>query len=214
MTSFFRTRSTGQTRTASSKAGFTLIELMIVVAIIGVLSTLVTKMIQMAQARSFEANAKSDISTLTSALEAYARDEGVYPGWDMKLGGEDLETFNCFPILFENLQGERPPEGKAGKNAPYSDMAADRIAVIDEDFEEEYKRAGRDELFDPEVDKYYLDPWSEPYFYRENKSKRTKEDWMLKRRGFDLWSIGPDGENEACFGYPEEDEEYDDIGNW
>ena len=84
----------------------------------------------------------------------------------------------------------------------------------DEDFDDEFKRVGRDDLFDPEVDKYYLDPWSEPYFYRENKSKRTKEDWMLKRRGFDLWSVGPDGVNDACFGHPEEDEEYDDIGNW
>ncbi|MAJ27821.1 hypothetical protein CBD41_00280 [bacterium TMED181] len=214
MPSFFRTRSAGQTRTDSSKSGFTLIELMIVVAIIGVLSTLVTKMIQMAQARSFEANAKSDVSTISSALEAYMRDEGVYPAWKEKLGGEDLETFNCFPILFENLQGERPPEGRGGKNTPYSDMASDRIAVIDEDFDDEFKRVGRDDLFDPEVDKYYLDPWSEPYFYRENKSKRTKEDWMLKRRGFDLWSVGPDGVNDACFGHPEEDEEYDDIGNW
>ena len=37
---------------------------------------------------------------------------------------------------------------------------------------------------------------------------------MIKRAGFDLWSIGPDGENSACFGLPEEGEEYDDIGNW
>ncbi|OUU23805.1 MAG: hypothetical protein CBC13_04635 [Planctomycetia bacterium TMED53] len=214
MRRFCKTRPAAQDGTSSSKAGFTLIELMIVVAIIGVLSTLVTKMIQMAQARSFEANASSDISTLSSALEAYARDEGVYPAWKEKLGGEDLEVFNCFPILYENLQGERPPEGRAGKNAPYSDMASDRLAIVDEDYEEGYKRASRDDLFDPEVDKYYLDPWSEPYFYRENKSKRNKEDWMLKRRGFDLWSKGPDGVNDACFGYPEEDEEYDDIGNW
>ncbi len=214
MIQFFSTRSAGQIRNSSSRAGFTLIELMIVVAIIGVLSTLVTKMIQMAQARSFEANAASDISTLTSAIESYARDEGIYPGWDKKLGAEDLDTFNCFPILFENLQGERPPDGKAGKNTPYSNMSSDRLVVVDEDYEGEYKRANRDELFDQYVDKYYLDPWSEPYFYRENKSKRNKEDWMLKRRGFDLWSVGPDGVNDACFGYPEEDEEYDDIGNW
>lgn len=201
-------------RSSSSRSGFTLIELMIVVAIIGVLSTLVTKMIQMAQARSFEANAKSDISTMSTALEAYIRDMGVYPAWKEKLGAQDLEEFNSFPVLYENLQGDNPPEGKGGKGAPYSELAADSIAVLDEDNDGFYKRASRDDLFDPDVEKYYLDPWSEPYFYRENASKRRKEDWMLKRRKYDLWSIGPDGENQACFGYAEEDEEYDDIGNW
>ena len=52
-----------------------------------------------------------------------------------------------------------------------------------------------------------------PYIYRENGSKRRKEDWMIKESSFDLWSIGPDGINSACEG-PDFDEESDDIGNW
>ena len=193
--------------------GFTLIELMIVVSIIAVLATLVTKMIQLAQDKALEAQATTDISTLKNALEQFNRDEGVYPGWDLEV--DDPEEFNGFPAMFEGIAGERPPNGKGGKNAPYLELDTSSIVVIDEDYEEEYKKAGRSDLFDPDVEKFYLDPWQVPYFYRENRSKRDKEDWMIRRSGFDLWSAGPDSVNEACYGVAEDgEEEYDDIGNW
>jgi len=195
-------------------AGFTLIELMIVVAIIGVLATLVTKMIQQAQAKAAEAGAATAVSTISSALEEYNRDEGVYPAWNLKVDDSELEDFNAFPLLYESIAGERPPNGKGVKNSPNVDLDMELIVIVDDEFDEEYKRPGREDLFDPEVEKFYFDPWSEVYRYRENRSKRRKEDWMIKRSGFDLWSIGPDGENSACFGIPEEGEDYDDIGNW
>ena len=133
--------------------GFTLIELMIVVSIIAVLATLVTKMIQQAQAKAAEAQATTDISTLKNALEQFNRDEGVYPGWDLDV--DDPEEFNGFPSMFEGIAGERPPNGKGGKNAPYLELNTSNIVVIDEDFEEEYKKAGRSDLFDPDVEKFY-----------------------------------------------------------
>ncbi|MGE4603225.1 MAG: prepilin-type N-terminal cleavage/methylation domain-containing protein [Planctomycetota bacterium] len=195
-------------------AGFTLIELMIVVAIIAVLATLVTKMIQQAQAKAAEAGAITSISTISSALEEYNRAEGVYPGWELNVGDVELEEFNAFPVLYESIAGEPPPNGKGGRNSPYVDLATDMIVIVDDEFDGEYKRPGREDLFDPDVEKFYFDPWSEPYRYRENRSKRRKENWMIKRSGYDLWSVGPDGENSACYGVPEEGEEYDDIGNW
>ncbi|MGE4619487.1 MAG: hypothetical protein AAEJ04_06740, partial [Planctomycetota bacterium] len=126
----------------------------------------------------------------------------------------DLETFNAFPTLYESVHGERPPNGKGGKNSPYLDLDNEMIAIVDDEYDEGYKRPGREDLYDPEVEKFYKDPWDNPFVYRENKSKRRKEMWMIKRSGFDLWSLGPDMENQACFGLPEEGEEYDDIGNW
>jgi len=59
--------------------GFTLIELLIVVAIIGVLSTfLMTNFIGVRQ-RARDAQRKSDVRQLQSALEMYRADQGVYP---------------------------------------------------------------------------------------------------------------------------------------
>lgn len=199
----------------SRSAGFTLIELMIVIAIIAVLSTLVVRGVRIARLKAAEASATSTVSSISAAINSYNRDEGVYPAWNLIVDDTELEEFNAFPVLYESLNGQRPPEGKAGKNAPYIDnLRTEMIAIVDLEFDEEYIRPGREDLFDPQVDKYYLDPWLQPFRYRENDSKKRKEMWMIKRAGFDLWSIGPDGENSACFGLPEEGEEYDDIGNW
>jgi general secretion pathway protein G len=62
-----------------SKKGFTLIELLIVVAIIGVLATLLMANFVGVRQRARDAQRKSDIRQIQSALELYRSDNGTYP---------------------------------------------------------------------------------------------------------------------------------------
>lgn len=59
--------------------GFTLVELLIVIAIIGVLSTLLTANFIGVRQRSKDAHRKSDLRQIQSALELYRADQGSYP---------------------------------------------------------------------------------------------------------------------------------------
>lgn len=59
--------------------GFTLVELLIVIAIIGVLSTLLTANFIGVRQRSRDATRKSNLRQIQSALELYRSDQGSYP---------------------------------------------------------------------------------------------------------------------------------------
>lgn len=59
--------------------GFTLIELLIVIAIIGVLAALLMANFVGIRQRSRDAQRKSDVRQIQSALEFYRSDNGVYP---------------------------------------------------------------------------------------------------------------------------------------
>ena len=59
--------------------GFTLVELLIVVAIIGILSTLLTANFIGVRQRSRDAQRKADLKQMQSSLELYRADQGVYP---------------------------------------------------------------------------------------------------------------------------------------
>jgi general secretion pathway protein G len=59
--------------------GFTLIELLIVVAIIGVLATLLMVNFVGVRQRARDAQRKSDLKQIQSALEIYRSDQGAYP---------------------------------------------------------------------------------------------------------------------------------------
>jgi len=61
------------------KKGFTLIELLIVIAIIGVLSTLLMANFIGVRQRARDAQRKSDLRQIQSALEIYRSDMGSYP---------------------------------------------------------------------------------------------------------------------------------------
>ncbi len=63
----------------STKKGFTLIEILVVVGIIGVLVALGTISYSKAQMKARDAQRKSDLSTIRSALELYHFDNGSYP---------------------------------------------------------------------------------------------------------------------------------------
>src|SRR5260221_7584978 len=63
----------------NSKKGFTLIELLIVVAIIGILAALLMANFIGVRQRARDAQRKSDIRQVQSALELYRSDTGSYP---------------------------------------------------------------------------------------------------------------------------------------
>ena len=197
-------------------AGFTLIELLIVIAIIGTLAALITSGISKVRQKAAEAQASNDINnSLVVGIKSFQSDMGFYPAFDKVCEDDEVEEFNAFPELYENLCGEKPADGgRGGRNAPYAELKAESICVEDESEITGYAVATTDDIYDPDVEKFYIDPWGQPYIYRENDSKKGEE-WMVKPSSFDLWSVGPDGKNDACYGLDEvQKESCDDIGNW
>ena len=62
-----------------NRKAFTLVELMIVIAIIGVLASLLTPMISSAYTKALATNSKTFMANMASALERYKDDNGDYP---------------------------------------------------------------------------------------------------------------------------------------
>ncbi|WP_269218877.1 type II secretion system major pseudopilin GspG [Brevundimonas vesicularis] len=61
------------------RAGFTLVELMVVIVIIGLLATVVAINVLPAQGKAMVGKAKADISTLEQAIETYRLDNLTFP---------------------------------------------------------------------------------------------------------------------------------------
>lgn len=63
-----------------SYQGFTLIELLVVISIIGILATLVAANLNAARSRARDAQRKSDLKSISTALRLYYNDNGSFPG--------------------------------------------------------------------------------------------------------------------------------------
>lgn len=66
--------------------GFTLIELMVVISIIGLLSSIVLASLKDAKDKSVATKFKAEINQLVNALELYKNDNGIYPYEDGSVG--------------------------------------------------------------------------------------------------------------------------------
>ncbi|HKC04341.1 MAG TPA: prepilin-type N-terminal cleavage/methylation domain-containing protein [Patescibacteria group bacterium] len=77
--------------TSESKTkGFTLIELLVVISIIGILTTLVSANLNAARSRARDAERKSDMRNISTALRLYFNDYGKYP-----LSNNSLNIMGC-----------------------------------------------------------------------------------------------------------------------
>ncbi len=84
-----RTRHPNRRR---AEEGFTLVELMVVIVIIGLLATVVMINVLPSQDRAMETKARADISTLSQAMEMYRLDNLSYP-----TGGDGLQALVAPP---------------------------------------------------------------------------------------------------------------------
>ncbi len=66
-------------RISDFKRGFTLIELLVVISIIGILATLLMANLNSARSRGRDAERKSDVKNLQTALRLFYNDYGSYP---------------------------------------------------------------------------------------------------------------------------------------
>ena len=129
---------------------------------------------------------------------------------------------NQFPDLYLALLDTAVPEGRGGRNAPYLKLERERIVVEDDEWDEEtdepeyrWKAVKRSQLDDAKVYKYYLDPFQtfSVYIYRCNRGRKPKS-WMLNKSRYDIYSIGPDKEDDTVLGDDEDDEDdNDDVSN-
>lgn len=70
----------------NKKAGFTIVELLIVIVIIGILAAITIVAYNGVQARATFAAYRSDIDTINKAINLYYADNGAYPG-NLAAGG-------------------------------------------------------------------------------------------------------------------------------
>lgn len=68
-----------QSRHPRAEAGFTLLELMVVIVILGLLATIVMVNVLPSQDRAMKEKARADISVLEQSIEGYRLDNFVFP---------------------------------------------------------------------------------------------------------------------------------------
>jgi len=81
--------------------GFTLIELMIVIAIIGILAAIAIPQFSAYRTRSFNSAAQADLRNATTAQEAYFVDNQSYTSTEATLAGATYGFFTSGNVVFD-----------------------------------------------------------------------------------------------------------------
>ncbi len=154
--------------------GFTLVELLTVIAIIGILSAITFGVVKGVNERAAIGQAKAELAALSQALEAYKRQYGDYP-----------RTQSAARLL-QSLIGLRGPLG-----ADLSSSTSKKSFIDIAQF------SLNDSNGNPfSVDTLYLiDPWGRSYlyFYNTNTNPANPSTWVAP--SYTLYSVGPDGKS-------------------
>ena len=185
-------------RTLTVRA-FTLVELLIVMAIISVLAAILLPAIFSIPERARKAQTAALLATVTNALEQYADDHGRFPTLRPGAVMDDEQQFTC---LFLHLNGD-PTDGYGGKTL-YLDLRGDQVVGGLS------RTAGRGAEVEMELPLgTIVDAWGNGLRYLELRSVRStsQPQTARNRRTYDLVSAGPDGEfgtEDDCANYTAE----------
>lgn len=121
--------------------GFTIVELLIVIVVIGILVTLVIVTFTGMQARARDTSRQTDISAIASHLAVYHADNGYYPTLD-NMNDSDWRADNMQGLPEDALQdprGESPTLASEASDTAYgyTAAAADGESTCNNDLEAE-----------------------------------------------------------------------------
>ena len=75
----------GQAHRNSSESGFTLLELIVVVAVLGILAAIAIQQFQLHRARAVDASMRSDLKNAALAMESYYGEFLLYPSTEASI---------------------------------------------------------------------------------------------------------------------------------
>lgn len=162
---------------------FTLIELLTVIAIIGILAAITFGVMRGAQERAAISQAKVELSVLAQALESYKMQYGDYPQAGTAAAGVSATSVAAADTqykLFNALVGKQGPKGNnmSGK----SFVETDRFSLLTSDLP---SASGA-----TPVANAFVDPWGRLYVYYYRATNAATPTWP----GYILLSAGPDGQ--------------------
>jgi len=149
------------------RAAFTLIELLAVMALMGLLMTLGLGAMQGARSQAAVARARAELAALSLMLEQYRRDNGDYP-----------QAVTTPQELYQALNGHMNPDG--GVINARNCVGSARIAL-------------RDEAHPGNAMNSFVDPWGHDYQYAYFSRTRGSSE---PERGYVLFSYGARAESE------------------
>lgn len=168
---------------ARRRSAFTLIELLTVVAIIGILAAITFGVSKGVNERAAINQAKAELATIAAALDAYKRQYGDYP----QIGGAANNPTLATPsssdapgILFNALVGKRGPSSSLVQMDKKSFVQLDKMSL-------QVATALPAVGSDAQVSNAFVDPWGRRYLYYY----KTSSNW--RNPSFLLFSVGPDG---------------------
>jgi prepilin-type N-terminal cleavage/methylation domain-containing protein len=188
---------------------FTLIELLTVIAIIGVLVALLFPAIKSALLRAETTKAQTAISGLSTAFRSYYTEYGKWPVADTIPANSNL-TYTVDTNFVALLQGaDNTASLTGGSSAPPPPFSPVSTSILQRNPRRirflEFKQAD----LDPKVG--LLDPWKGAYYCRFDQSyandvtdpfNDTSANPTKVNAGFLIWSAGPDGQFNSTCGDP------------